>query len=242
MPAITGRIQDEMEAAYVGPVEFENLDAPCVGGTRVTGPALTSTITDTNGFLPADFRLAPGRTRFVIDGRKSPVFVVPDSDTSYDLATLMGSSITRLANGSFRIKGGKFQIWNPTQLCWHDLFAFGQAGAEQVALGDPDTTSQLDGGVNLAPSDWARLLEIAASEGYQIVAAAYDDDGVVTTATVLWPDGSSGAFTTVTKNTDFLTVDAYTLTHENSGKTVTQSTVSRNSDGQITIKPALTLT
>ena len=77
---------------------------------------------------------------------------------------------------------------------------------------------------------------------YEVTAATYDSDGVVTTATVKWPDASAGTFTTVTKNTTWLAVDAYTITHAASGQTVTQAAVTRDAVGNVTVKPALTIT
>lgn len=78
-------------------------------------------------------------------------------------------------------------------------------------------------------------------EAYEATSITRDSDGVVTTATVAWPDGSAGTFTTTTKNTTWLAVDAYTITHADSGKTVTQAAVTRDSDGLVTTKPALTV-
>lgn len=92
MPLITGTIQDEAEALYVGPVIFENLDSPCSGGSRVNGPAITALITENDGAFPAGTRLAPGRTRLIINGKKSRTFNVPEGSGTYDLATLMSTS------------------------------------------------------------------------------------------------------------------------------------------------------
>lgn len=76
---------------------------------------------------------------------------------------------------------------------------------------------------------------------YEATSITRDSDGVVTTATVKWPDGSAGTLTTVTKNDTWLCVDAYTISHTDSSKTVTQSAVTRNTNGEITTKPALTV-
>lgn len=81
----------------------------------------------------------------------------------------------------------------------------------------------------------------AASGAYAITAATRDSDGVITTASVSWPDVSTGTFTRTTKNATFLTIDAYTVTHTDSGKTVTQPTVTRDSSGNVTAQPALTI-
>lgn len=81
----------------------------------------------------------------------------------------------------------------------------------------------------------------AESMAYESTSITRDSDGVVTTAIVKWPDGSAGTFTTTTKNSAYLAVDAYTVTHTASGKTVTQEAVTRDSNGAITTKPELTV-
>ncbi len=85
------------------------------------------------------------------------------------------------------------------------------------------------------------LADWATSEAYELTAITVDADEVVTTATVKWPDASAGTFTTTTKNSTFLAVDAYTISHTASGKTVTQAAVTRNASGSVTTKPAVTV-
>lgn len=88
------------------------------------------------------------------------------------------------------------------------------------------------------------LLKLKAwTEGqdYEATSITRDSDGVVTTATVKWPDGSVVTFTTTTKNTTWLAIDAYIISHTDTGQTVTQTAVTRDSDGAITTKPALTV-
>jgi hypothetical protein len=87
----------------------------------------------------------------------------------------------------------------------------------------------------------ARLIEWAEGEDYELTAITYDSDNVITTATVKWPDGSGGTFTTTTKDTTWLAINAYTITHTVASKTVTQAAVTRNSTGSITTKPAKTV-
>jgi len=86
-----------------------------------------------------------------------------------------------------------------------------------------------------------KLIWIALSNGYALSSATYDSDNVITTATVTWPDGASGTFTTTVKNTTFLLVDAYTLTYDPTGQIITQSTVTRNAAGSITVQPFPTI-
>lgn len=85
------------------------------------------------------------------------------------------------------------------------------------------------------------LLAWTLSESYSVISATRDSDGVITTATVAWPDGSAGMFTRTTKNATFLTIDAYTMTHTLSGKTITQPAVTRDASGNVTAQPVLTI-
>jgi hypothetical protein len=89
MPIITGTIQDETESLFVGTVYFENLDAPCSSGTRITAAAVTAVQTLSDGTLPVGTRIAAGRTCVTINGRKSKPFVVPDGTLTYPLNMLM---------------------------------------------------------------------------------------------------------------------------------------------------------
>lgn len=68
--------------------------------------------------------------------------------------------------------------------------------------------------------------------------------GEVDSATLEWPDGSAGTYTTTARSAvdaSLGMVDAFTVTHTVSGKTVTQTAVTRNSDGLTTNKPVMTV-
>lgn len=82
------------------------------------------------------------------------------------------------------------------------------------------------------------LKEWAHAEAWEPLVVTRDAEGVVSTATVKWPDGSGGTFTATTV-TD--TIDAFEITHTTSGKKVVQAAVTRNADGAVTSKPALTV-
>lgn len=112
-------------------------------------------------------------------------------------------------------------------------------GTLDAAIGALNTTiGKLGGGAS--PTNNV-LIGWTEGELYELTAVTWDTDGVPTTATVKWPDGSTGTFTTTNKNTTWLAIDAYTITHADSGKTVTQAAVTRDANGNITIKPALTV-
>lgn len=76
---------------------------------------------------------------------------------------------------------------------------------------------------------------------YSTTAATNNANGVCTSATVLWPDDSTGTFTATSVNSTYHVCDAYTITHANSGKTVTQAAVTRDSNGAITVQPAIVI-
>ena len=106
-----------------------------------------------------------------------------------------------------------------------------------VAVFDGVTGKLVKAGQSLAQ----QLAGWTESGAYEATAITFDADQVVTTATVAWPDGSAGTFTTVTKNTTWSAVDAYTISHTDSGLTVVQDAVTRDADGNVTTKPALTV-
>lgn len=122
-----------------------------------------------------------------------------------------------------------------------DVIIVDGAGGVRVIEVD-DFIEQVGGAIEVGPqTSSARLLEWAMGEAYELTNLTLDSDGVVSSATAKWPDGSAGVFSTTLKNSNFLTVDAYTITHVGTGKTVTQSAVTRDSNGNVTIKPALTI-
>lgn len=81
------------------------------------------------------------------------------------------------------------------------------------------------------------------AQTYERTAITYDVTytEVMASATVKWPDGSAGALTVDTINSTWRKIDAYHVTHAASGKTVTQTAVTRNANGDITIKPTITV-
>ena len=88
-----------------------------------------------------------------------------------------------------------------------------------------------------------QLKEWAEGGCYELTAITYNGSfsTIMASATVKWPDGSAGTLTVTAQNTTYLKETAYTITHTVSGKTVTQAAVTLNTDGNITVKPALTV-
>lgn len=69
-----------------------------------------------------------------------------------------------------------------------------------------------------------------------------DSNGAATSATVTWPDGTTGTYTADTVSSTFLgAVDAYHITY-GSTATYTQPLVTRDANGAVTVRPAIVIT
>lgn len=80
------------------------------------------------------------------------------------------------------------------------------------------------------------------SNAYTIVLASYSPAGVMSSADIKWPDGTSGTFTG-TINTTYQTIDSFQFTYNGVVTyTITQPTITRNSSGYITTTPDLVIT
>jgi hypothetical protein len=73
-------------------------------------------------------------------------------------------------------------------------------------------------------------------------AITVNENNVVLSAAVRWPNGIAGVYTATTVNSTFNVVDAYTITYGSSAVVVSQAAVTRNSDGYVTFRPTLTVT
>lgn len=113
--------------------------------------------------------------------------------------------------------------------------------ATDLAAAVNEVAASVSGVVGGASASAQLLKDWTEGGAYELTAITVDSDEVIATATAKWPDGSAGTFTTTTKNSTWLAVDAYTISHTASGQTVTQAAVTRNSNGTVTVKPALTV-
>ena len=97
--------------------------------------------------------------------------------------------------------------------------------------------------VNAEATSNIQLLDWAYVQAFAITSATRNTDDVITTASIVWPDGATGTFTTDTINTTYNSIDAWHATHILSGttKTVTQTAVTRNSNGAVTAQPVITI-
>lgn len=77
------------------------------------------------------------------------------------------------------------------------------------------------------------------SEAFIITNGLVSAAGLLTNAAIRWPDGSSGVYNVTTINTTFGAADAWTYTHNITGKTFTQAAVTRDASGTVTSVPAI---
>jgi hypothetical protein len=86
-----------------------------------------------------------------------------------------------------------------------------------------------------------RLVEWAQGKDYEPLSITRDSEGRITLMSVSWPDSSSGFYNATDYNATHEVYDGFTITHADSGKTVTQSAVTRNAEGAVITKPNLTV-
>jgi hypothetical protein len=93
------------------------------------------------------------------------------------------------------------------------------------------------GGSGVTAGSQAWLLASLPALAY--TAVTRNTSEAATSATVAWPDGTTGTYTATVLSSAFPGgVDAYTVTY--SGHTVTQPQVTRDASGAVTAQPALT--
>jgi len=84
-----------------------------------------------------------------------------------------------------------------------------------------------------------RIIAWALSEAFTIA----DSSGLLTSSAITWPDGTPGTYTCTDENVEWGVADAFTLTYVRGGTTltVTQASVTRDANGVVTNRPALTI-
>lgn len=88
----------------------------------------------------------------------------------------------------------------------------------------------------------ARLREAVMSGAYTLTSNPIprDSDGMVLSSNVLWPDGTTGVFTTTSKDPVHLTAASYTITYNATPIiTITQPAIERDDEGNVIRVPNL---
>lgn len=98
--------------------------------------------------------------------------------------------------------------------------------------------------LNALEDDLGAALLALAAEPSMLYAGAItrDANGVVTSASVKWPDGTAGVYSGTPSTAFPSSLDAYTVTYAGSVTiTITQPAVTRDAAGRITNQPARTI-
>jgi len=110
------------------------------------------------------------------------------------------------------------------------------SGAAALPTSAPLATVTSLNGLTGAVDTYAQL---ARTPDVLFVGAVTLTDGAPTSAPVLWPDGTAGVYTGTPSATFPGSIDAYTITHGTT--TYTQPAVTRDTAGNITNQPAITV-
>ena len=119
-----------------------------------------------------------------------------------------------------------------------------------ILVGGSSSSPTLDVGSSVAtgtpPASAWQLIQWTLVQNFTLLSATRNTSEVITTASVLWPDGATGTFTPTTINATFNTIDAFTITYvwTNAGggtHTITQTAVTRDASGAVTAQPTPTV-
>jgi hypothetical protein len=124
------------------------------------------------------------------------------------------------------------------------------AGAAASSLLVTDSAGKLQSGPSTAslasgsqPAPGWLLVQWALVQNFALSNTTRNASEVITTASVAWPDGATGVFTSTSINATFDTIDAFTVTYVWSGgaDTITQAAVTRDSNGAVIAQPMPTV-
>lgn len=117
-------------------------------------------------------------------------------------------------------------------------------GTANIAASAVTTAKIADAAVTYAKLGVAEQLKLMGRRGFHPTSAVTYDatwPNLMATAVGVWDDGSIGAYTS-TVNATWGAIDGWQITHTTSGKTLTQPSVTRDSQGRETVRPSLTVT
>lgn len=116
-----------------------------------------------------------------------------------------------------------------------------------IILDDPaipkEISAEMAAFIRGAPGIQYNLETWANAQTFQLVSATRDANSAIVTATIAWPDGTPGVFTTDVASVDFPgAIDAWHATYAAVvPKLITQTAVTRDANGAVTAQPAITI-
>jgi len=200
---------------------------------------------------PGETETTPG----IPSGGSTGQFLSKSSGDSYDVEWTTASGTGDMLSSVYdpdTISDDAFDMDNMKESSTNKIFTSTErsklsaiaAGAEVNVNADWDATSGdseiLNKPAGILPTN-DQIVAWAQGKNYEPGTITRDSEGRITSMTVVWPDDSAGTYTATDYNATHEVYDGYTITHTDSAQTVTQSAVTRNSDGAVTTKPALTI-
>lgn len=247
--ALALTVSTDTNGIVVAPTNFFTANAASIAGAAGSGGAFSFS---TNSFSASGVNVELANTQYlpanrVIDGGSNTYdYTIQDTD----LLSIEGENASLTGHSTLVIDGqtelhlfARTNLFFWTPAVWAQTATTGQFLMLTDASDGSTEFSNIDGALLASGNDLLTSLLIgwAAGESYTITSATRDANDVITSATVRWPDGSVGTFTATTINSEFDAIDAYTVTHTASGKTVTQTAVTRNATGAVTAQPTITV-
>jgi hypothetical protein len=95
----------------------------------------------------------------------------------------------------------------------------------------------------MASANSSTLSGWAYTQTFQLVSATRDANSAIISASIVWPDGITGVFTTDVASVEFPgAIDAWHATYAGTpAKLITQPAVTRDVNGAVTAQPAITI-
>ncbi|MBB3004341.1 hypothetical protein FHX57_006723 [Paraburkholderia tropica] len=122
----------------------------------------------------------------------------------------------------------------------------GQVTTVQIGNLSPAVQAQLTSAIaTINTIQQSSLLNWAYGNIFRLVSATRDSNEAIVTASIIWPDGATGTFTTDVASTAFPgAIDAWHATYVNGSvsHTITQPAVTRDANGAVIAQPAITIT
>ena len=125
-----------------------------------------------------------------------------------------------------------------------DLNTSLQGAVAAVVTPGSGSSGSSSGGSSSGSLTTLTLMTWGYTQAFRIISATRDSNEAITSASIMWPDGTFGVFTTDTASTSFPgAIDAWHATHVGvTTQTVTQPTVTRDANGAVISQPAITVT
>ena len=187
---------------------------------------LTATLVDAAG-VPIATSVLFRRTEVVVSGARvqSRGTIAGQTDSEGVLRSLSGGVGVALDAGDYRM------TWSDGATV-SDIRIRIPEGTGTITMAD--AAAAFDSGVRSQIIAWAEAEQFAPA----------NQEGLLSSVAVTWPDGTPGVFTCLALNTLFGVPDSFAVTYERGGAQfrVVQPTVTRSADGDVVLRPPIIIT